>query len=231
MNSEQIKFLKETYQPGTSIRLISMDKEPQMPSGMMGVATFVDDIGQIHARWNNGSSLALNCEVDAFVAFTGPTAGEYLWEKLNLSDDTMTWYREGPDRFTFTAVDVRRLTEAAERYIEKNLKMTKDLAVVSCRPYDTVTLWDAFVSAHVLTDEVAREIRLKRDFSAAESNEWHCPKCGADVLKYGQTKLGDSYVETPWTCEACGSVGKEYGKTEFDGHRVEKSPYFEEDSK
>ena len=33
---------------------------------MKGTVTHVDDAGQIHMRWENGSSLALNVEVDTF---------------------------------------------------------------------------------------------------------------------------------------------------------------------
>lgn len=37
-----------------------------MPPGMIGTVTSVDDIGQIHVAWENGSHLALNMEEDEF---------------------------------------------------------------------------------------------------------------------------------------------------------------------
>lgn len=40
--------------------------EPKMPKGIKGIVDEVDDIGQIHVKWENGSSLALNVEVDSF---------------------------------------------------------------------------------------------------------------------------------------------------------------------
>ena len=40
--------------------------EHQMPSGMEGKVIGVDDIGQIHVEWENGSTLALNVEEDDF---------------------------------------------------------------------------------------------------------------------------------------------------------------------
>lgn len=40
--------------------------EQQMPKGLKGIVDMVDDIGQIHVNWENGSSLALNVEVDSF---------------------------------------------------------------------------------------------------------------------------------------------------------------------
>ena len=48
------------------VKLIHMDGEPQMKKGLEGVIKYVDDIGQIHVDWENGSTLALNAEVDTF---------------------------------------------------------------------------------------------------------------------------------------------------------------------
>ena len=63
MNVEQIKA---EYPAGTKIELINMDGESRMFPGMKGEVTGVDDMGQIHMKWENGSSLALNMEVDDF---------------------------------------------------------------------------------------------------------------------------------------------------------------------
>lgn len=63
MNVEQIKA---EYPAGTKIELINMDGESRMFPGMKGEVTGVDDMGQIHMKWENGSSLALNVEVDSF---------------------------------------------------------------------------------------------------------------------------------------------------------------------
>ncbi len=41
-----------------------------MPPGSKGTVDHVDDMGQIHMRWENGSSLALNVEVDQFDIIT-----------------------------------------------------------------------------------------------------------------------------------------------------------------
>lgn len=56
------------YPVGTAIELHSMDGEDpgRMYYGLRGTVTGVDDIGQIHMHWENGSSLALNPEVDSF---------------------------------------------------------------------------------------------------------------------------------------------------------------------
>lgn len=221
---EQIKLLKETYHPGVTIRLISMYEEPQMPFGMMGKTTFVDDAGQIHVTWENGSTLALNCEVDKFIAFTGPTASEYLRGKLGLIEGTKTWYRNGPSGQEIAAVDNDSLTSAAERYMEKIIGMSQDLAIATCKLYQTETIFDAFLSAHVLTDEDVQSLKRKTDYTKDESEANHCPKCGGDALDFNSYEVVDTYVEYPWTCKKCGSTGKEYGAIVFDGHIVETYP-------
>lgn len=62
----RIESIKEKYKPGTRIRLINMMGEPQLKPGTVGTIDYVDDIGQIHMRWETGSSLALNIGVDQF---------------------------------------------------------------------------------------------------------------------------------------------------------------------
>ena len=59
LRREQIERLKERYPAGTVVRLGQMEGEHQMPSGMEGKVIDVDDIGQIHGEWENGSTLAL----------------------------------------------------------------------------------------------------------------------------------------------------------------------------
>lgn len=63
MNVEKIR---EMYPEGTQIELQEMAGESQMPYGLKGTVRFVDDAGQIHMRWENGSSLALNVDEDTF---------------------------------------------------------------------------------------------------------------------------------------------------------------------
>ena len=41
--------------------------EKQMPKGLRGVVTHIDDAAQVHVRWQNGSSLAIIPEVDKFI--------------------------------------------------------------------------------------------------------------------------------------------------------------------
>lgn len=59
---------KEKYQHylGKTVELISMDDTQAPPVGTHGKVVFVDDAGQIHVKWDNGSSLALIPGVDKF---------------------------------------------------------------------------------------------------------------------------------------------------------------------
>ena len=63
---EIVDKLRELYPEDTRIELEVMTGENRMYSGLKGTVKFVDDAGQIHMRWDNGSSLALNVEEDVF---------------------------------------------------------------------------------------------------------------------------------------------------------------------
>ena len=68
----QAETLKKQYPKGTVIRLCSMNNEPDMPEGLVGHVTFVDDIGQIHMAWENGRSLPLVASEDSFQVVSRP---------------------------------------------------------------------------------------------------------------------------------------------------------------
>lgn len=63
---EEIKAIKEKYQLGTQIRLIKMYDLQQLDAGTIGTVIAVDDLGQIQMKWENGSTLALNVDIDEF---------------------------------------------------------------------------------------------------------------------------------------------------------------------
>ena len=66
-NKAYLEQLRKQYPIGTKIQLISMrdEKYPTLP-GTIGEVTHIDDMGSIHMKWQNGSSLALIPEVDSF---------------------------------------------------------------------------------------------------------------------------------------------------------------------
>lgn len=66
LNREAIEDIKKRYPEGTRIKLHEMEGEEQMPYGLSGEVFFVDDIGQIHVKWENGSTLALHPIKDKF---------------------------------------------------------------------------------------------------------------------------------------------------------------------
>ena len=65
---EQAKFIRQEYQPGSKVVLDEDMEDPycEMPAGLTGIVDSVDDLGQIHCHWENGSSLALIPGVDHF---------------------------------------------------------------------------------------------------------------------------------------------------------------------
>lgn len=65
--TRKAKMYKEMYPKGTRIELISME-DPYAPieSGTQGTVQFVDDMGTIHMKWDNGRSLGLIPGEDAF---------------------------------------------------------------------------------------------------------------------------------------------------------------------
>jgi len=66
-NKAKAEYYKKQYPEGTQIELISMnDPYRDMPAGLKGIVTVVDDACQIHCSWENGSSLALIPGVDSF---------------------------------------------------------------------------------------------------------------------------------------------------------------------
>ena len=57
---------KMLYPKGTRVELIHMDDEQAVPSGTKGTVEFVDDMGTIHMKWDNGRTLGLVPSVDIF---------------------------------------------------------------------------------------------------------------------------------------------------------------------
>ena len=63
---ETINRLRQEYPPGTRIVLGSMDDPHAPPPGTKGTVVYVDDMGQIGMKWDNGSSLSLMPGLDSF---------------------------------------------------------------------------------------------------------------------------------------------------------------------
>ena len=52
-----IQFLKDLYPAGTRVKLVEMIDIQAPPIGTLGTVMYVDDIGTIHIKWDNGSTL------------------------------------------------------------------------------------------------------------------------------------------------------------------------------
>ena len=63
---ERVKKMKENYPEGTKVKLLYMEDRYPPPPGTMGTVEYIDDIGNIHVRWETGSSLSLIPDVDKF---------------------------------------------------------------------------------------------------------------------------------------------------------------------
>ena len=68
MSREQVQRIREQYPPGTRIRLYHMEDAQAVPEGTEGTVVAVDDMGQIHMKWDNGRTLALIPGEDSFSA-------------------------------------------------------------------------------------------------------------------------------------------------------------------
>lgn len=66
VSDKQLELLRKRYPEGTEVCLDHMEGESRMTKGMKGTVFYVDDAGQIHVQWENGSGLALVPGVDQF---------------------------------------------------------------------------------------------------------------------------------------------------------------------
>lgn len=68
-----IEELKEKYPAGTRIKLLKdMDDSQPIKAGEMGTVDFIDSMGSLHMRWDNGRSLAIIPDVDKFEVLEQP---------------------------------------------------------------------------------------------------------------------------------------------------------------
>lgn len=63
---EKLKRLRSKYTKGTKIELVKMHDFQAPMKGTRGIVEYVDDIGNIHMKWENGSSLSLIEGIDLF---------------------------------------------------------------------------------------------------------------------------------------------------------------------
>ena len=65
MRPEVLKRIRELYPVGCTVEIIEMrDPYRDMPAGLRGTVTHVDDTGTVFADWENGSMLGAVFGVD-----------------------------------------------------------------------------------------------------------------------------------------------------------------------
>ena len=67
VTQQELEQLRQQYPKGTRLKLIAMEDPQGVPEGTVGEVELIDDIGQIHMKWENGSGLALIPEADKFI--------------------------------------------------------------------------------------------------------------------------------------------------------------------
>lgn len=63
-NNSDVDRIKRRHPKGTRVELISMYDKQAPSAGTQGTVRTVDDMGTIHMKWDNGSSLGLVANED-----------------------------------------------------------------------------------------------------------------------------------------------------------------------
>lgn len=66
ITDDTIRKIKEKYKSGMRIQLEFMDDKQSPPKGTKGTISYVDDIGTIFVKWDNGCCLGLIVGTDKF---------------------------------------------------------------------------------------------------------------------------------------------------------------------
>ena len=66
MFNNEKELIQSLYKIGQTLELEYMDDPYAPPTGTKGKIVHIDDMGQIHVEWENGSSLALIYGKDKF---------------------------------------------------------------------------------------------------------------------------------------------------------------------
>lgn len=59
ITNSELSVLRKQFLTGYKVKLIEMDDPFAPPIGTTGVVRYVDDIGTIHVKWENGSGLGV----------------------------------------------------------------------------------------------------------------------------------------------------------------------------
>ena len=78
ISKETLEKLRKDYPVGARVELISMDDpyNKKLHPGSKGTVRFVDDMGTIHMKWDNGRTLAIVPSEDDFRKLTDEELAE-----------------------------------------------------------------------------------------------------------------------------------------------------------
>jgi hypothetical protein len=71
------------YLKGKRVRMISMEDVDPIQAGQCGVVQFVDDLNQLHVKWDDGRTLAIIPEKDQFEVLDSYEVDEISTEDLD----------------------------------------------------------------------------------------------------------------------------------------------------
>lgn len=64
----------DEFAPNDRVELVSTnDKHTELQPGDQGTVTFVDDLGTVHIRWDNGSTLGMSARLGDVIRRVSPT--------------------------------------------------------------------------------------------------------------------------------------------------------------
>ena len=66
IDPRKVESIRKRYPAGTRLEVILMEDHQPVPPGTQGSVRVVDDVGTIHMRWDNGSTLGLIPGEDQF---------------------------------------------------------------------------------------------------------------------------------------------------------------------
>lgn len=87
-NEKRVEMMKQRYPEGTRICLDSMENDPNpIPSGTKGTVQFVDDVGTVFCKFDNGRSLGVIPGEDSFHTIQEEELTEEMEESEELSEE------------------------------------------------------------------------------------------------------------------------------------------------
>lgn len=64
MGYTRVEQIKRLYKHGDRLELVKMEDAWGVPAGTQGTVDYVDDAGNVHMIWDNGSTLSFIPEID-----------------------------------------------------------------------------------------------------------------------------------------------------------------------